>query len=59
MNRQKLAKKVKGTVDTLVYEKEYASPVDLFMKMDKLSKKDYEAWRKKQVAYLERVLQEI
>lgn len=57
MNRQKLTKKVKGTVDTLVYEKGYVSAVDLFMRLDKLSKHDYEAWRKKQIPYLERVIQ--
>lgn len=57
MNRQKLEKKVRGTVDSLLYEKGYVAPVDLFMQMDKLTKQDYEAWRKKQVPFLERVIQ--
>jgi hypothetical protein len=56
MNRQQLAKKVRGTVDHLVFEKDYVSPVDLFMSMDKLSKQNYEAWRKKQIPHLEKVL---
>ncbi|HET7657101.1 MAG TPA: hypothetical protein VFK37_02335 [Bacillales bacterium] len=56
MNRMELAKKVRKTAGTLLYEKGYVSPVDLMLGMDKLSKEDYDAWRKKKVSYLERVL---
>ncbi len=55
MNRQELQKKVKVTAETLLYENGYVSPVDLLMKMDRLSKKDYEDWRFGRIHYLERV----
>ncbi|MFC4617580.1 hypothetical protein ACFO4N_02415 [Camelliibacillus cellulosilyticus] len=56
MNRQDLKNKVVRSAGKLLNEKGYVSPVDLFLEMDKLSKKDYEAWRKKQIFYLERVI---
>ena len=37
-------------------EKGYISFVDVLMRMGKLTKEDYEAWRFRKVAYLERVL---
>lgn len=54
MNRQELQKKVRVTAETLLYENGYVSPVDLLMKMDRLSKKDYEDWRFGRIHYLER-----
>ncbi|MEB3103193.1 hypothetical protein [Ferviditalea candida] len=56
MNRQELQKKVRHTVHQLVWEKEYASPLDLFLKMEKISPKLVEEWRYGRVPYLERVL---
>jgi hypothetical protein len=40
----------------LVGEKGYASPLDLFLKMEKITPKLVEEWRFGKVPYLERVL---
>lgn len=40
----------------LIWEKGYASPLDLFLKMEKVSPKLVEEWRLGRVPYLERVL---
>ncbi len=56
MNRQELQKKVRHTVYQLIWEKGYASPLDLFLKMEKISPKLIEEWRFGRVPYLERVL---
>lgn len=56
MNRQELQKKVRHTLHQLIWEKGYASPLDLFLKMEKLSPKLVEEWRFGRVPYLERVL---
>jgi hypothetical protein len=57
MNRQELHKKVRHNVHQLVHEKGYASPLDLFIKMGKISPKLVEEWRFGRIPYLERVLQ--
>ncbi|XID92314.1 hypothetical protein ACF3MZ_28245 [Paenibacillaceae bacterium WGS1546] len=57
MNKQELQKKVRDTVHQLVWEKGYASPVDLFLKMGKVTPKQVEDWRFGRISYLERVLQ--
>jgi hypothetical protein len=56
LNRQELQKKVRHTVHQLIWEKGYASPLDLFLKMEKISPKLVEEWRFGRVPYLERVL---
>ncbi|BBH23025.1 hypothetical protein Back11_43700 [Paenibacillus baekrokdamisoli] len=56
MNRQELQKKVRHTVHQLIWEKGYASPLDLFLGMEKISPKLVEEWRFRRVPYLERVL---
>jgi hypothetical protein len=56
LNRQELQKKVRHIVQQLVFEKGYASPLDLFLKMEKVSPKLVEDWRFRRVPYLERVL---
>lgn len=56
MNRQELQKKVRHTVHQLIHEKGQASPLDLFLKMEKISPKLVEEWRFGRVPYLERVL---
>lgn len=43
-------------MEQMVSQKGYVSVVDLLMGMNKLSPKDYEAWRKGQVPYLEKVM---
>lgn len=57
MNRQELQKKVRYTVHQMIREKGYASPLDLLLKMEKISPKLVEEWRFGRVPYLERVLQ--
>ncbi|MBD0383978.1 hypothetical protein [Paenibacillus sedimenti] len=57
MNRQELRTKVRNTVHRLVHEKGYASSIDLFVQMEKISPKLVEEWRFGRVPYLERVLQ--
>lgn len=56
MNRQELKKKVKQTVHYLVGIKGYASPMDLLLKMEKITPKLVEEWRLGRVPYLERVI---
>ncbi|TFE24719.1 hypothetical protein [Cohnella luojiensis] len=56
MNRQELHIKVRSAVHQLIHEKGYASPLDLFVKMGKISSKLVEEWRFGRVPYLERVL---
>ncbi len=56
MNRHELQKKVRSTVHLLIHEKGHASPLDLFLKMEKISPKLVEEWRFGRVPYLERVL---
>jgi len=55
MNNTKLKKKIRVNAESLLYEKRYISPVDLLMKLEYLSLKDYENWRHKRVPYLEKV----
>ena len=43
-------------ISDLLKEKGYISFVDIFMKLGKLSKEDYEKWRFKKVPYLEKVI---
>ena len=56
MNRQELARKVKDAVGAVIAEKGHVSAVDLLMRMNILSQKDYEAWRLRKIPYLEKVL---
>lgn len=45
MNRQELQKKVKQTVHQLAFEKGYVSPLDMLLKMEKITPKLVEEWR--------------
>ena len=56
MNRQEIYKKVYHTTHQLIHEKGYASPLDLFLKMEKISLKLVEEWRFGRVLYLEKIL---
>lgn len=56
MNRQELTQKIKSKMGEIIAEKGYVSAMDLLMRMDLLSQQDYEAWRRRQVPYLERVI---
>ena len=55
-NRQDLLKALSTITSELLNDKGYISFVDVFMKLDYLSKSDYENWRFKRVSPLERVL---
>jgi len=55
MNRQELTKQVAHYVHVLVYEKGYASPLDILLKLDKLTPKLTEEWRFGRLPYLEKV----
>lgn len=55
MNSIELEKEVKNLVYTLRYEKGLVCAVDILIKLDYLSKKDYENWRFGKVDYLEKV----
>ncbi len=55
MNSIELEKEVKNLVHTLRYEKGLVCAVDILIKLDYLSKKDYENWRFGKVDYLEKV----
>jgi hypothetical protein len=57
LNREELQKKVRYTVIQLMREKGYVSPLDLLLKMEKISPKLVEEWRFGKVPYLERVVQ--
>ena len=48
-------KKIRSSMNKLLYEKEVVSVVDIFIDLDILSKKDYEDWRFGRINYLERV----
>ena len=57
LNNNDLEKKVKGIAHSLIYEKGYVSSVDVLMRLDYLSKGDYEAWRFGKISYLEKACQ--
>jgi len=55
MKKFELEKKIKKKIHELLNEKKYVSSVDLLMKLDYLSKPDYEKWRFGKVEYLEKI----
>ncbi len=55
MNREQILKKTNDVAAALIYEKGYISPVDLFLKMEVITSKDYEDWRMGKIPYLEKV----
>ena len=55
MNNIELQKKVRSAVYTLIKEKGVAAPVEVLIKIEVLSKEDYENWRFGRVPYLEKV----
>jgi len=54
--KDKYHKSVIRAVEELLKEKSFVAPVDLFMQLGKLSKKDYEDWRFNRLPHLEKVL---
>ena len=57
MNRAELEKKIKQIVHELVNEKGYVCSVDVFMRLNYLTKTDYENWRFGRIEYLEKICQ--
>lgn len=55
MSRKDLQKRVRKCAGELVAEKGYVSPVDLLIRMDRLTPKQVKDWRFKHIPYLERV----
>jgi hypothetical protein len=55
MSKQKIQQQVYRHATELMKEKEYVSPVDLLIKMDRLTQQQVEDWRFKKIPYLERV----
>lgn len=54
MNRNELEKKLSPITSTLLKEKGYISLIDVFVGLGYLSEKDLEAWRMRQIPYLEK-----
>lgn len=55
MNNVQLKCKVWSVAGDILKEKNYISSVDMLMKMEVLSYKDYENWRFNRIPYLEKV----
>lgn len=55
MSRQKIEANVRKCATELMKEKGYISPVDLLIRMDRVTMKQVEDWRFKRIPYLERV----
>lgn len=55
MNKLELVKLVELKIKELLKEKVYVSVVELLMKLDYLSRSDYEQWRHGRIEYLEKV----
>ncbi len=55
MNRAEIRKKTRAAATSLIFEKGYVSPVELFIKLQVISQQDYQAWRMGRIAYLEKV----
>lgn len=56
MNRQQLQAKVKQLVHGMIHEKQEASPLELLLRMGKISPQLVQEWRAGKVPYLERVI---
>jgi len=56
LNRRELIKKMNEISSEVLREKGYISFIDILIRMGKLTKDDYEAWRVRRVPYLERAV---
>ncbi|WP_404450986.1 hypothetical protein LG329_11625 [Virgibacillus necropolis] len=56
MTRKKIEQRVRRHASELVYKKGYVSPVDLLVKMERVTPKQVNDWRLKKIPYLERVI---
>ena len=57
MNNKDLEKKIKQIIYSVAYEKWFVCAVDLLIKLEYLSKDDYDSWRFGKISYLEKVCQ--
>jgi hypothetical protein len=57
MNDKELEKKVKQYTSELAYKKGHVCSVDVLIKLDYLSEKDYQDWRFGKIPYLEKACQ--
>lgn len=48
---------VRNAIDEILKEKNYISPIDLFIHCNRLDKKAYEDWRLGKIRYLEKVIE--
>ena len=55
MNNKDLEKKTTTIFNSLIYEKGYICSVDVLLRLEYLTQKDYEDWRFGRVPYLEKV----
>lgn len=55
MNNAKLKEKIIFSINNILAEKNFVAPIDILLKIEVLSAKDLENWRRGQVPYLEKV----
>lgn len=55
MTKKKIEERVYKYATELLVEKGFVSPIDLLIKMDKITSKQVQDWRLKKIPYLERV----
>ena len=55
MNRAEIREKTRAAATSLIFEKGYVSPVDLYIRMEVISPQDYQDWRMGRITYLEKV----
>ncbi len=55
MNNKELEKKTTAIINSLIYEKGYICSVDVLLRLEYLTQKDYQDWRFGRVPYLEKV----
>ena len=56
MNRAEIVATMNRASSELLREKGFISFIDVLIRMDRLTKEDYESWRMRRVPYLERVI---
>ena len=55
MKTVKLEERVRQIANSLIYEKGFICSVEMLLKLEYLTKKDYESWRFGKIEYLEKV----
>ncbi len=52
MNRAEIREKTRAAATSLIFEKGYVSPVDLYIRMKVISPQNYQDWRMGRIAYV-------